>query len=233
MSDSLIISLAPWVVAIFGIIVAGALFLRGSLKNLKLEFLGNKVDLSPVSGEYEGTERREFPRLNYKRSQLNMIYLHLFSALHDGKTEYKNASWASQKDSVDDLEEDFFLLFESAGVSRRDADSAWQRLSTILKSAADNNHVRKYVIDGVVDSEYLDGKLDIFAKKYAMLSKWEGFSYPAFYSVEIGVRNIIESGLSKFGIIADENAKKFLELKKRLVGTIKDPKIRKFMEEVL
>lgn len=225
----------PWIFGIVAVVIGvpAVVFILLKGKNIKLQVGKNKVDLTGEKGDNGAHDRREMPRLKSPVSKLEMTYLHLFSALHDGKIEFKNAAWAAQKDFVDDVEEDFFMIFETHSTVRRDIDSVWTRFKDIMKSAADNNHVRRYVNNGIVSPDYLFEKTSAFEKKYRMLCRWEGFDLPDYDKVHSDIDNLIKAVLSKFGRIADENNEKFSALKARLVGGIDDPEVKKFMEEVL
>jgi hypothetical protein len=222
-----LVKIAPWTFGIVGFLTITPailwLFHKGYLNGLKFTFGKN-------SAEAVGVERRIKPR---SKVRSDLAYLHIIPLLFEGKADSRNTSWSEQSESVEDLESDFFMIFDKKVVNKRNIDSAWWRFREVLKSAANKNHVRKYVHNGIPADDYVFDKMDLFRRRYEILLGWEDNSLPPYDEIRNEVRDLIRIALSRFGRIADENFVKFEDFKARILSSIGDEEAKKIISEAI
>ncbi len=157
-----------------------SLVANGKIKNWWVKFRGAEMGV----GKAERSDASKFPEVERRASHpVDVVAIRLQAVVFELKQNAKNAAWAEQVAHIDDVEEEFFLILRRRGADDWHIDAVWSRLSKILVTAADRNHVLSYVHSGDVDNCYLQEKTDAFERKYEMVTTRNGSTLPPYTDI--------------------------------------------------
>jgi hypothetical protein len=222
--------IAPWAFGSVAVIAVTVLAILGKLPGIKAK-IGDKeltVDDDQAAKAYQGPERRTDAGTC---PELSTADLYAPLLVTKRRAEATTAAWVRQKTHADEIEDDFWPVLERRCCDPWQAEAACSRLHRVLYTAADQNHILEVVVDGQVDVDYLEGKVQAFRRRYDKLQARTGCTLPAFPQLSEEVRSLLASALVRFAEIAQEEDAKVDAFADALKRTTEAPEAVRAIDE--
>jgi len=202
----------PWgtiAIALAVVIVAGLyalLALKGKAPGIKAKVGDKEVELGdpddkPEAPAYDGPDRRKAQEC---ADPIDIKVIRLAQIVSRRRYEAADNARIRQKELTEEMEGDFWPIFDRLSVPDWQTESAWNRLALLLYGIADQNHLLKHVREGRADQDYLDSKVLVFKRRYEKMLKRDGCQLPDFYAIEEQFRSLLHTVLVQFALISQE-----------------------------
>lgn len=224
--------IAPWAFGIIAVIAVTILALSGKLPGFKAKVGDKEVELgdpdeTPATTAYDGPDRRKPVEC---ADQIDVKAVQLAQIVSRRRWEAIDSARVRQKDLVEDMEDDFWPIFDRRGVDGWQTEGAWNRLALVLHRTADLNHLLTYVKAGHADQDYLDEKVLAFRRRYEKILKRDDCGLPPFPMIEDQLRSMIHTALVRFAEISQDEQDKLKTFVDQLKLTTDSDQIRDILD---
>jgi hypothetical protein len=179
---------------------------------------------------YTGPDRRATVGGICVEDGLDVRAVQLAQIVARRRWEAVDSARVRQKDLTEDMEDDFWPIFDRRGVNGWQTEGAWNRLALVLHRAADQNHFLSFVHEGRAEQGYLNEKVLLFKRRYEKTLKRPDCELPPFPMIEEELRSMIHTALVRFAEISQDEQDKLRTFVDQLKLTTDNDQIRQIID---